>query len=270
MNLPRLPKEALDEIFVIVSALQLDRTALWQGLESVGIGVRPLRSTVDNANNYSAQLMIDLGVLNLTGQLPQGPDPLLRWLDNAILLTDPRPQVLRLKHCRNLLLSAGSAHAPDSPPPTTSAVPSPPTTAGTRRLNRIRANRTFMLVSAFTLIVSGAYFGGLAFVFCAASGLALLVLGPYYVSHFSHHSDGLPAIDAYYTWHFLYPSELLVFVGGELRSFASCGHADTYEVAIQDYRYLHGLYIIVERGIFVACLIRHGSTLLEVRKHGWT
>jgi hypothetical protein len=115
MKIPRFSNDALGEIFTTVVARSPDRAALWTSIALVTpTSVRPLKPTIRTADNYAAQLKIDLDVLNTTGQLEDGTDPFQQWLRNAVHVTTPHPASQTLQRHLTALIADASQPADGS------------------------------------------------------------------------------------------------------------------------------------------------------------
>lgn len=121
------------------SILQLHRAAISAGLAAhraaLFVGVDPaFVASLQVADSLAAQLLVDLGTMNLAGRLTDNSVPLAVWLGNAIVLGHPRPQVsvfqdmlslLRPKANRNFTERGDAISDPNPPTGLPPTVPSP-------------------------------------------------------------------------------------------------------------------------------------------------
>lgn len=226
----------------------------------------------------SSQVLIDLHRLNQVGRLADGSAPLEIWLTNAAALTQSLEirrvfAEMLMQYCgqtvstHGVLASKMEALPGHNGPPRHSnqmgaTTVGHPTLAALRKLRGVRYYLRIAILLSAILAAIGFYTGERSLL---GAGLLLLVVAPYYVTHFSH--EGASArVDVYHVWHFFYKWDVIVFVNGEARMFESVGRSLTYNWSIQDRVFPDELKTIMDVGFLKSCAMFHGDTSLEVRR----
>lgn len=140
---------------IIAVGLVESRLALLAGIPDATV------ASLLTTQTPGTQVLLDLDSLNKLGALGDGSVPLIRWLNNAVALADPRKQVAVFRHalalCESAILTQRAAEASSREYGTKAAAASGALGLSRLRRSRILVPATVVAIATVVILISLAF-----------------------------------------------------------------------------------------------------------------